>query len=122
MILQYYLENVNRNSKNIEIYLKNILTIQVYWIIIITDSKKIGNEVMKLKECLEIKNYLEEKGISQAHVGKKAGINLTKLNLALNGNRKLTLEEYAKICGVLGVNTDFFLKPRSPDNEEREVG
>lgn len=97
--------------------LKIILTIQEYWNIIIIDSKKFGNEVIKLKECLEIKNYLEEKGISQAHIGKKAGINLAKLNLALNGNRKLTLEEYAKICGVLGVNTDFFLKPRLPDKE-----
>lgn len=99
--------------------LKIILTIQVNWNIIIIDSKEIGKEVMKLKECLEIKNYLEEKGISQAHIGKKAGINLAKLNLALNGNRKLTLEEYAKICGVLGVNTDFFLKPRLPDKEVR---
>lgn len=93
------------------------MTIQDNWIIINADSKKIGNEVIKLKEYLEIKNYLEEKGISQAHVGKKAGINLAKLNLALNGNRKLTLDEYAKICGVLGVNTDFFLKPRMPDKE-----
>lgn len=74
--------------------------------------------MIKLKANLEIKKYLEENGISQAHVGKKAGLNLTKLNLALNGNRKLSLEEYALICGVLGVNTDFFLKPRLPDKKE----
>ena len=66
---------------------------------------------------IKIKKYLEENGISQAHVGKKAGLNLTKLNLALNGNRKLSLEEYALICGALNVNTDFFLKPRLPDKE-----
>lgn len=77
-------------------------------------SKKIGKEVMRLKENLEIKRYLEENGISQAHVGKRAGIDLSSLNLALNGKRKLTLEEYSLICGVLGVNTDFFLKPRQP--------
>lgn len=67
---------------------------------------------------IKIKKYLEENGISQAHIGKKAGLNLTKLNLALNGNRKLSLEEYALICGALGVNTDFFLKPRLPDKKE----
>lgn len=67
---------------------------------------------------IKIKKYLEENGISQAHVGKKAGLNLTKLNLALNGNRKLSLEEYALICGALNVNTDFFLKPRLPDKKE----
>ena len=48
---------------------------------------------------------------------KRAGLNLAKLNLDLNGIEKLTLEEYALICGVLGVNTDFFLKPRLPDKE-----
>lgn len=64
---------------------------------------------------MKIKNYLEENGISQVHIGKKTGLNLTKLNLSLNGNRRLTLEEYALICGALNVNTDFFLKPRLPD-------
>ena len=36
-----------------------------------------------MQENLEIKKYLEENGISQAHVGNRAGINLTKLNLSL---------------------------------------
>ena len=66
----------------------------------------------------KIKEYLEENGISQARIGRKAGLNLTKLNLSLNGNRKITLEEYALICGALNVNTDFFLKPRLPDKKE----
>lgn len=64
---------------------------------------------------LEIKEYLEEKGISQTFVSKKTGIPLPKLNLTLNGKRRLTLEEYTLICGVLEVNTDYFLKPRMPD-------
>ena len=62
-----------------------------------------------------IKNYLLDKGISQAHVSRESKINPVKLNLALNGNRRLTFYEYAVICAVLGVNTDFFLKPRLPD-------
>ncbi len=65
----------------------------------------------------KIKEYLEDNGISQAHIGRKAGLNLTKMNLSLNGNRKMTLEEYAMICGALEVNTDFFLKPILPSKE-----
>ena len=63
---------------------------------------------------LKIKNYLGIKGISQAHVSRQTGIPSPKLNLALNGKRALQFEEYEIICGVLGVNTDFFLKPRLP--------
>lgn len=61
-----------------------------------------------------IKAYLEENGISQAYVSRETHINPVKLNMTLNGNRKLSLEEYALICGVLKVNTDYFLKPHMP--------
>lgn len=63
---------------------------------------------------VKIKEYLEEKGITQTFISRKTGIELPKLNLALNGKRKITFEEYSIICGVLNVNTDFFLKPRLP--------
>ena len=64
-----------------------------------------------------IKNYLEQNGISQAHVSRKTGIETTKLNMALNGSRRLTLDEYSSICFVLGVDTNYFLKPRLPDRK-----
>lgn len=64
---------------------------------------------------LEIKKYLEENGITQAFISRKTRIDPSKLSLALNGERKLTFDEYALICGVLGVNTDKFLKPRLPE-------
>ena len=63
---------------------------------------------------LEIKKYLADNGITQIFVSKKTGIEPGKLSLALQGERRLTLEEYASICGVLGVNTDKFLHPRMP--------
>ena len=63
---------------------------------------------------IKIKSYVEEKGITQACVSRQTGIELPKLNLALNGKRRITFEEYSIICGVLNVNTDFFLKPRLP--------
>lgn len=65
-----------------------------------------------------IKEYLEKNGITQAHISRKTGIETPKLNLALNGGRRLSLDEYSVICGVLGLDTNFFLKPRLPDGEE----
>lgn len=66
---------------------------------------------------LKIKKYLDNNGISQAHLSRETGIDSVKLNLGLNGKRRLTFDEYALICGVLGVNTDKFLKPRTPDEK-----
>lgn len=80
-------------------------------------SKNIGIGGEKLEANLEIKKYLEEKGISQTFISKKTGISLPTLNLVLNGKRKLTLDEYSIICGVLAVNTDRFLQPRMPGVE-----
>ena len=65
-----------------------------------------------------IKKYLEEIGMSQAFLSRRTEIASPKLNLALNGSRKLSLDEYAVICGVLGVDTNFFLKPRLPGIRE----
>lgn len=62
----------------------------------------------------KIKNYLEEKGISQAFVSSKSGIPPAKLNLALNSKRKLSLAEYESICWALGVGVDTFMEPRPP--------
>lgn len=63
----------------------------------------------------EVKKYLDEKGISQTFVSRKTGIPLPKLNMALNGHRKMTFPEYELVCGALEVNTDKFLKPRLPE-------
>lgn len=43
---------------------------------------------------LEIKKYLEENGITQIFISRKTGIEASKLSLALNGDRKLTLDEF----------------------------
>ena len=63
---------------------------------------------------LKIKKYLEENGISQTFLSRKTGIELPKLNLALNGNRRFTFAEYECVCWALGVNTDKLLQPRRP--------
>lgn len=73
--------------------------------------------MIELELGLKIKKYLEDNGVSQTFISKKTGIELPKLNLALNGNRRFTFYEYELICGALKVNTDKFLKPRIPDEK-----
>ena len=63
----------------------------------------------------KIKGYLEDSGISQTFVSNKTGIPVQKLNLSLNGNRKLQFEEYELICGALAVGVDKFLEPKIPN-------
>lgn len=63
----------------------------------------------------KIKGYLNENGISQTFLSSKTGIPLQKLNLSLNGNRKLDFGEYELICGALSVGTDRFLEPKKPE-------
>lgn len=67
---------------------------------------------------MKIKKYLQENGISQRFLSRKTGIASSKLNLALNGNRRLTFDEYELICGALGVDAGFFLKARMPKEDE----
>lgn len=66
----------------------------------------------------KIKAYLRKDGRSQMWLSKQAGIPNHKLNLSLNNKRRLQFDEYARICGALGVNTDFFLKPQPPEKQK----
>lgn len=63
---------------------------------------------------IKIKAYLNSKGISQTFLSNKSGIQATKLNLALNGKRKLTLDEYETICWALEVDVGTFLEASPP--------
>jgi transcriptional regulator with XRE-family HTH domain len=68
----------------------------------------------------KIKKFIIDNGITQTHISTKTGISLSKLNLALNGSRRMTFEEYELICGVLNVNTDKFLEPKKPEIEQSQ--
>lgn len=67
----------------------------------------------------KIKAYISSNGIKQKFLAEQIGISEQKLCLSLNGDRKLSFEEYEKICGCLGVNTDKFLTPRVPSGENK---
>lgn len=63
----------------------------------------------------KIKAYMDEKGISQIELSKKTNIPPAKLNLTLNGKRRMTFSEYQVICFVLGVGVDAFMSPKPPE-------
>lgn len=56
-----------------------------------------------------IKNYLNEKGIKQTFLVEKTGFSHSCISDICLGNRKIAVEEYAKICKALGVSLDTFL-------------
>lgn len=64
-----------------------------------------------------IKSYMKENRFTQAYLSKETGIPPDKVSASLNGKRRFTFSEYELICGVLKVNTDKFLKPRTPDKK-----
>lgn len=45
-----------------------------------------------------LKEYFKKKNISQYEIERKTGISQSKVNLSLNGKRKLTAEELIKIA------------------------
>ena len=61
---------------------------------------------------LRIRAYIDEHGITQQFLVRKTGINAQKINLSLNGHRRIPFDEYELICGALGVGVDQFLTPR----------
>lgn len=62
----------------------------------------------------KINEYITDQRITQVRLASDAEIAPAKLNLALNGKRRLTLEEYESICWALGVPVDKFLSPHPP--------
>lgn len=56
-----------------------------------------------------IAEYLQANGITQTFVSEKSGITSNALNLALNGKRKLSADEYIRICDVLKLPYGYFV-------------
>lgn len=59
---------------------------------------------------LAIGSYLENNGITQTYLSERSGMITNALNLSLKGKRKLTADEYIKICDALKVPYDLFVK------------
>lgn len=57
-----------------------------------------------------LKEYFKKKNISQYEIANKIGINQSKINLSLNGKRKLTAEELIKIAIVYDLDLNKIKK------------
>lgn len=67
----------------------------------------------------KIKKYLEDNNIQQNNLALTSKIAFPKLNLTLNGKRRLKFEEYEIICYCLGVGVDKFIEPRKPLSKKK---
>lgn len=58
----------------------------------------------------KLKLYLVEHNISQRSIALQIGLSPNKLSMSLNGKRKLSVNEFAKIIRWLNISADLFLK------------
>jgi len=56
--------------------------------------------------------YLEENGIRQSFICERTELTELCVSLALSGQRKLSIEEYAEICAALDLPYQFFFERR----------
>lgn len=57
---------------------------------------------------------MEERGIKQSFLKDQLEMKASTVNALLNGNRKISAEEYFKICSALKVPLDYFKNEVSP--------
>lgn len=60
-----------------------------------------------------IRSYLKEKGIMFAAVADKTGMRRDSFTSCMNGKRKITVDEYVRICNALDVPLDTFCEQTS---------
>ncbi len=57
-----------------------------------------------------IKKYLDDHGIKYSYLSEKIGVPMNVLSPMLNDKRQMPIEVYKKICLVLEIPFDMFLK------------
>ena len=57
-----------------------------------------------------VKAYVVEKELSQKLIAKNMNISESRLSLMLNGKRRMTVEDYLKICSAIAVSPIKFLE------------
>lgn len=56
--------------------------------------------------------FIQQSGLKQSWIAEQVGMSQNALTLSLNGKRKMKVDEYVSICGVLGVSLDKFVVDR----------
>jgi transcriptional regulator with XRE-family HTH domain len=69
---------------------------------------------MELRQ--RIKDCINEKGIKQCVIARKAGISPKQFSAMMTGKRKIYADEYYFICEALNVTVNEFIKPKLTPN------
>ena len=56
-----------------------------------------------------IKEYLDENDIKYSFIAKETGIPLNVFSALLNDKRKISVEEYFRICAELNLDANYFM-------------
>lgn len=59
---------------------------------------------------IEIRKYMEKNGIKQVFLSQRTGLTRNCISMLLTGRRKLSIEEYIKICTALDLPYDYFFE------------
>lgn len=57
-----------------------------------------------------IAKYMEENAIKQILLCEKTGLTKHCISMSLKGKRKLSIDEYEKICIALNLSVEYFFK------------
>ncbi len=57
----------------------------------------------------KIKNYIQEEGLKYKAIADRIGVPLNSFSAMLNGKRRITADEYVKICKALNVPLETFV-------------
>lgn len=57
-----------------------------------------------------IARYLEEHGIKQRWLAEKLGMTDNQISAILNGKRKMSVDEFARICTAIGKTPNDFME------------
>lgn len=85
-----------------------MLTLQEF-LIIIKLIKEILEKSVNMYVYERVRNYIDENGIKQVTVAKKAGIPNVTFNAIMNGKRTLYAEDLRAICIALNVSPETFI-------------
>ena len=69
-----------------------------------------------MKVYQKISKYIEENGIKQKYISEKTGIQENVLSMILNGQRKLTADEFVEIIIALKTEPNIFINQSSNDS------
>lgn len=68
----------------------------------------------------KIGEYLDENGITQAFLAEKAKMTPISVSMVVNGARKVSAEEYIRICRALKLDLEYFADDVAKQEERRK--